>query len=227
MSEQSRVHQWIPNSWAPYFTSLAFAFVAGIGLQIFGAVTGVIPFFPWFITAIDEVMAAAFLTLIYVFSQSRVSMAMAMVCFTLGFWFLPNMTHSAVAIATNDELTGTLQKSYLDEAKGGKETRRIFVIQDHATCETSQYVSQDELVLVFGVWPLVYHTTSQATRDKLLTQEGKTVSIKDIHDRRGTRDMPLLGATGGWITGLFGADWTSFPNIYSVETSGAANPCRK
>lgn len=226
MIKMSKLHQYVPEAWEPYFKSVVFAFVAGVNLYICAAVISIIPIAPWFTGILDEMAAIAFMALIYIFSTSRINMAAAMVCFALGYWMLPNITHSAVALATNDEITGTLQKSYLDEAKGGKETRRIFIIRDHATCETSQYVSKDELVLVFGIWPLVYHTTSQKTRDQLLTLEGQSVSIKDIHDRRGTRDMPLLGAVGGWVTGLFGADWTSFPNIYSVEASDASDPCR-
>lgn len=226
MITKIRAMNLLPERFEKYFEHPLYLLELGAILWVLSVVTEYMPLLPWFLTAVDEVLLFVGAIAIGLVAQGhKVALFRLMIVFW-GYAIIPNIGYSSAAYATMDSLTGTLQKSYLDEAKGGAETRRIFIIQDHKTCGVSQYVSKDAIVFVLGLWPVVYHTTSQATRDTLLTLEGQSVRIKDVHDRRGARDMPIFGVAGGWITGLFGVDWTSFPNIYEAKKSNALNPCK-
>lgn len=214
-----------------YLSKLSIWWVAlamGLVLMIVDSFLGWMSFLPTYADFIGETIWVAVIAAIVFFMISTRSIAkglVAIVLLVIGYWMIPNVGSTIVYAATRDHFTGTITRQYLDQTED-EGTRNIFVIQRHDTCEEESYIAKDEIIFAFGIWPLVYQDDSQVTRDTLISMEGQSVEIWEVHTRRYKRDMPILGKIGGTVTAFFGADWSAFPNIFGVQPSSEPNPCK-
>ncbi|WP_269581941.1 hypothetical protein [Roseibium sp. Sym1] len=175
-------------------------------------------FVPGFASFIDELIWFGLLVgLLFGLSSKGIVtkvVTIALLCF--GYWAMPWLGKTTYFFLTRDSYAGTIVTQRLDEQAGGTGVRKVFIVQRHDTCETSQYVSRDLVIPL-----IVYHSNSAETRD--LMAVGGVFDFVDTGTRRYKNQIPFIGNFLG--LGFF-ADWTEFPNIISAKKIEDENRCR-